>query len=115
MFLGKTQLSQCLSPTRSIELTSRFVPRTFRTQTIRTQAQTFLPNRLVDSYPTNCHIKFFEFLSEKLVKTIKMQRSHVQGICDLIYCIVEFYFTTNCQWSPSFLTIAAIRGMQKYS
>ena len=41
--------------------------------------------------------KFLEFLSEKLVKTIKMQRSHAQGVmCDLICYIVDQL--KQCQW-----------------
>ena len=48
----------------------------------------------VGSYPTLWSIrtqeimtKFLEFLSEKLVKTIKMQRSHAQGICVILLMI----------------------------
>ena len=33
--------------------------------------------------------KFLEFLSEKLVKTIKMQRSHAQGICVILFVILR--------------------------
>ena len=42
----------------------------------------------VSSYPTNCHREFLEFLSEKLVKTIKMQRSHAQDICVILFAIL---------------------------
>ena len=69
---------------------SRFVPRRFVPRLSRfvpTFGQ-FIPNRLVDSYPTNYDIKFLEFLSEKLVKTIKKQRSHAQGICVILFVIL---------------------------
>ena len=49
----------------------------------------------VSSYPTLWSIrtpqivtKFLEFLSEKIVKTIKVQHSHVQGICMNLFVIL---------------------------
>ena len=70
---------------QSIRTHGRFVPR------LRRFAPTFgqfVLNPLVDSYPTNCCIKFLELLSEKLVKMIKMKRSHAQGSCVISFVIL---------------------------
>ena len=60
--------------TKSIMTHGSFVPRRFVPGLRRfvTAFDQFVPNSLVDSYPTTCHIKFLKFLSEKLFKTFKM-------------------------------------------
>ena len=60
-------------------LTSRFVP-----MDVSYPGSDITYPLLVSSYPALQSIRtqqFLAFLSEKLVKTIKMQRPHAQGIC----------------------------------
>ena len=78
-------------------VSSRFVPMdvsypwTFRTQTIRTQSRTFRARtfrthiRLVRTQPSG---RFVPNKLSQLVKTIKMQRSHAQGICVNLFVIL---------------------------
>ena len=46
---------------------------------------------------------FLEFLSKKLVKTIKMQRLHAQGICVILFVILLINLTITVSVAREFL------------